>query len=112
MRMFIVMEIIFWTMGPLSLHGHKIGIVSAMKFIQKNNACAFKTPHVVALPFIYGVECIIISKYRSVKFQHHWLPVSSSLVSSWLVSSSLSIHNQAKDIRETFFDLVTLTFDL
>ncbi len=42
--------------------------------------------------------------------------LSSSLVSSSSVSSSLvrpcSLIDQAKDIRETFFDLVTLTFDL
>ena len=27
--------------------------------IIKKNACALKTPRIVALPFIYGVECII-----------------------------------------------------
>ncbi len=29
--------------------------------LYKKNAYALKTPRVVALPFIYGVECIIIS---------------------------------------------------
>ncbi len=28
------------------------------KCITEKNAYALKTPHVVALPFIYGVECI------------------------------------------------------
>ena len=36
-------------------------IESALHSLYQKNAYALKTPRVVALPFIYGVECIIIS---------------------------------------------------
>ncbi len=30
---------------------------ASQSMLEKKNACALKTPHVVALPFIYVVEC-------------------------------------------------------
>ena len=38
-----------------------------INIVDKKNACTLKTPRVVAPPFVYGVEYIKISKYRSIE---------------------------------------------
>ncbi len=75
----------------------------------------FKTPH--ALPFIYGVECIIIHRclclpqlHQDHWFLHRLIPLCLSL--HHRATSSIIWLLQGKDTCETFFDLVTLTFDL
>ncbi len=39
-------------------HDNEVAVDPKVQVIQKKNAYALKTPHVVALPFMYGVECI------------------------------------------------------
>ncbi len=79
-----------------------------------------KTPCVVALPFIYGVEYIIISnqkkgillfcKYRSL---YVLVPVMITAGIFITVQPHLSIKaHQAKDTSKAFLEVVTLTFDL
>ena len=94
-------------------------------FYRQKNACALKIPRTVALPFIYGVKCIIISKCRSVEVfmclftLYLYIFIASVFVAGFFMAGLFftmkphwSIHNQAKEICETFFDLVSLTYDL
>ncbi len=44
--------------------------ISIIVIIQKNPTYALKTPRVVALPFIYGVECICVRQSCPLRTVH------------------------------------------
>ena len=101
----------------------------AMEFYTpQKNTYALKTPHTVALPFIYGVEYIIISNQKRENYYSVSIEVFSACVSLtqslWSFTTitagifiavqphlSIKLH-QAKKTSKAFLDLVTLTFDL
>ncbi len=53
LEMFCRPDVISWSLELALLFPQ-----TSAKVIMQKNAYALKTPHVVALPFIYGVECI------------------------------------------------------
>ena len=72
---------------------------------KKKTTYALKTPSVVAPTFIYAIEYALVPD-RPVAERQVSSVSSVSSVTSWLLLNYSEIH------RKTFFDLVTLTFDL
>ena len=78
--------------------------------LYKKPTYALKTPRVVALGFIYGVEYIIISDQERGKNNcpSGWITASCFIC----ISHHLLFLNDEAFNRKTVLDLVTLTFDL